>query len=113
MIMKQLRTSILFLLLPFAINAAENDLSGRVSDSNNNEPLAFVNVFFDGTDIGTTTDENGYFSISTIPNNRGILKVSMMGYESISMPMDAIPQASIEPLLIIAGFMIANPMGSK
>lgn len=66
MIFKQLQTTVIILLIPFITNAAGNNLSGSVSDRSNGEPLAFVNVFFDGTDVGTTTNENGYFSISAI-----------------------------------------------
>ena len=76
--LKQLRTAIIFSLLPLIINAAEYDLFGSVSDGNNSEPLAFVNVFLDGTDIGTTTDENGYFLILDIPHDQAIRKVSMI-----------------------------------
>ncbi|MEE9571427.1 MAG: TonB-dependent receptor, partial [Candidatus Neomarinimicrobiota bacterium] len=87
MILKILRTSIIILLLPLVANAAENNLFGSVSDRISGEPLAFVNVFFDETDIGTTTDEDGYFAISAIPYDQGTLKVSMMGYEPISIPI--------------------------
>ena len=66
MILNQLRTTIIILLLPFIANATENNLIGNISDNGNSEPLAFANVFFEGTDIGTTTDQNGYFSISAI-----------------------------------------------
>lgn len=66
MILNQLRTTIIVLLLPFIANATENNLIGSTSDRDNSEPLAFVNVFFEGTDIGTTTNKNGYFSISAI-----------------------------------------------
>ncbi len=97
MILKQLQTTVIILLLPFIANAAGNNLSGSVSDRNNDEPLAFVNVFFDGTDIGTTTNENGYFSISEVPFNKGILKVSMMGYETI---LRSIQFPVGEPLII-------------
>ena len=85
--MKQLQTALIILLLPFIANAAENNLFGSVTDRNSGEPLAFVNVFFDETAIGTTTDENGYFSMSAIPFDQGILKVSMIGYEPISEPI--------------------------
>lgn len=97
MILKQLQTTVIILLLPFIANAAGNNLSGSVSDRNNGNPLAFVNVFFNGTDIGTTTNENGYFSISEVPFNKGILKVSMMGYETI---LRSIQFPAEEPLII-------------
>ncbi|NER12927.1 hypothetical protein GWK08_05720 [Leptobacterium flavescens] len=39
-------------------------LSGYVYDKANKEPLFGVSVYFDGTTIGTITDENGFFSLS-------------------------------------------------
>ncbi|MEE8478554.1 MAG: TonB-dependent receptor, partial [Candidatus Neomarinimicrobiota bacterium] len=87
MILKRLQTTIILLLLPLIANAAVNNLSGIIIDRASGEPLALVNVFFDGTDIGTTTDENGYFSILAIPFDQGMLKVSMIGYEPISKPI--------------------------
>jgi len=41
-------------------------------------------VFFEGVDVGTITNEYGYFSFSELPFDEGILKVSMMGYEPVS-----------------------------
>jgi len=84
MILKQLRTTIIILLLPFITNAAVNDLSGNVIDRDSGESLAFVNIFFEGTGVGTMTNGDGYFLISAIPFDQGILKVSMIGYETIS-----------------------------
>ncbi len=66
MILNQLRTTLIVLLLPFIANATENNLVGNISDKGNSEPLALANVFFEETDIGTTTDQNGYFPISAI-----------------------------------------------
>jgi len=75
---------LLLILVPVIIAAAGNTLSGSISDSDSDEPLEFANVFFDGTEIGTVTDEDGYFYFSEIPFNSGTLRVSMMGYEPIS-----------------------------
>lgn len=97
MIVKQLRATIIILLLPFITDAAENNLSGSVTDRNSGEPLVFVNVFFEETDIGTTTNENGYFSMSEVPFNKGILKISMMGYETI---VRSIQFPVAEPLIL-------------
>lgn len=54
---------------------------GRVSDALTGEPLAFANVTFPGTWIGTTTDTNGIFSIET---RQPVTEVSvvMLSYES-------------------------------
>lgn len=80
----RIRTTIIIIFLPIILFATGNTLSGNLSDSDSRKPLEFANVYFEGTDIGTTTNEDGYFSFVEIPFNEGILKVSMMGYETIS-----------------------------
>ncbi|MFN4083196.1 MAG: DUF5686 and carboxypeptidase regulatory-like domain-containing protein [Bacteroidia bacterium] len=47
-------------------------ITGTVTDSLGN-PLSFVNVFVKNTQIGTTTNENGFFSIQVPPNNSTII----------------------------------------
>lgn len=93
---------LLLLLLPAFVIASGVD--GIVKDKNNGEPLAYVNVFFDGTDIGTTTNEDGYFSLSEIPLDEGTLEFSMIGYEPQSMqltfPTDETLNVLLEKTLI-------------
>ncbi|MFC1759970.1 TonB-dependent receptor domain-containing protein [Candidatus Neomarinimicrobiota bacterium] len=87
MTLMRIRTTIIIIFFPIIIFATGNNLSGNIFDGDNGEPLGFANVFFEGTDIGTTTNEDGYFSFVEIPFNEGTLKVSMMGYEAISQPI--------------------------
>lgn len=44
-------------------------------------PLSFVNIYWLGTDVGTTTDTNGYFEISTVADARRLV-ISYVGYKS-------------------------------
>lgn len=46
---------------------AQNIVSGRVVDSLTNEPVAFATVYLDGTTVGTTTDDDGRFSLDVNP----------------------------------------------
>ena len=53
---------------------------GTVIDAKTKEPLPFVNIVFEGKNIGTTTDYNGKYSIDTQwPSNR--LIASYVGYK--------------------------------
>lgn len=60
--------------------AGNNQLTvkGKVTDAKG-EPLIGVNIRLQGTNIGTTTDINGAFTIS-IPDN-GVLEITYIGYE--------------------------------
>ncbi len=42
----------------------QNKISGKITDGVTGEPLPFVNVFFVGTTIGTSTSTNGLYTIS-------------------------------------------------
>lgn len=46
-------------------------IEGFVTDSLSNEPISFVQVYYEGTTIGTQTDERGYYSLPLPTGNRG------------------------------------------
>ncbi len=54
-------------------------IKGKVKDSKTGEPLIGVNVAFEGTSIGTSTDVNGVFSLKTSEDTK-ILVLSYIGY---------------------------------
>lgn len=61
---------------------SQTSISGVVTDTNNN-PLPFVNIVQIGTQNGTTTDENGAYTIeSTL--ELGALEFSILGFETQS-----------------------------
>lgn len=58
-------------------------IKGIVIDSLTKEPLPFVNIVFVGKNIGTTTDFDGKFSLSTQWASNSI-KVSFIGYHTVT-----------------------------
>ncbi|WP_207434268.1 TonB-dependent receptor [Sabulibacter ruber] len=75
-----------FLFLPLiALHAQETNLveiSGRVTDQSNKEPLPGVSVFVRGTVTGTTTNAAGEFILRTRLKFPFNLVISMLGYQS-------------------------------
>ncbi|HYH15657.1 MAG TPA: carboxypeptidase-like regulatory domain-containing protein, partial [Flavisolibacter sp.] len=59
---------------------AQQTITGTVVDAANN-PLVGVSVQVLNTNIGTTTDANGRFSL-TVPNNTGTLQFSSVGFQT-------------------------------
>ncbi len=55
-------------------------VTGRVVDKQTGEALPFATIISTNDSYGTTTDENGNFTINTEPNSQ--LKVSYLGYQS-------------------------------
>ena len=52
-------------LLPGAMAAQTTKVRGQVTDAETGEPVAYAAVFFEGTSIGVSTDENGRYYIET------------------------------------------------
>lgn len=78
MFMKSFIT-ILFVFVGIIHLSAQNKLSGRIIDSNNGEALAFVNIIYNSSNQGTTSDLDGYFSINS-KESIEFLKISYLGY---------------------------------
>jgi len=85
---------IAFILLPSSIFAQSAEINGRVVDKSGGA-LAGVNVYLEGTVLGSASDETGVFQISRVPEGMFILKFSMVGY-----------QQEDTTLIIKAGIMI-------
>ena len=66
-------------LVAFASKAQNTIISGIVTDSITGETLPYVSVILKGTTIGTTTDDDGKFTLTTSSNAR-TLSVSYLGY---------------------------------
>jgi len=60
---------------------AQKTITGRVTGSSDNLPLAGVTVVLKGTTTGNSTDNDGKYSIQ-VPNNQAILQFSFIGYTS-------------------------------
>lgn len=61
-----------------------NVLAGEVYDAATKEPLQMVNIVIAGTDMGTTTDEKGYYSLIMSDSlSEFRVRYSMMGYGQV------------------------------
>ncbi|WP_102406071.1 DUF5686 and carboxypeptidase-like regulatory domain-containing protein [Parabacteroides bouchesdurhonensis] len=70
---------IFFMLIVWVANGQNTIIKGVVNDSITGEALPYVSVLLKGTTIGSTTDLDGQFSISTSSKVR-ILQFSYLGY---------------------------------
>lgn len=66
--------------------AVSQTITGIVTDAKDDTPLISVNISIDGTTIGTTTDENGVFSID-IPRLPAVMTISYLGYKQRKIPI--------------------------
>jgi hypothetical protein len=83
-------TLLLYLtLLPY-ISLGQKTLVGQVVDPSTLDPLPFVNIGLVNKNIGTVTDEEGYFQLEVDPKKYGKsnLRFSMIGYESKTFQLE-------------------------
>lgn len=66
-------------LLTSTVFAQKGSITGRVYDEINNESLPFANVIIEGTNIGTTTDVDGNFTLEVEPGLYNVT-ASFVGY---------------------------------
>ncbi|WP_350292531.1 carboxypeptidase-like regulatory domain-containing protein [uncultured Croceitalea sp.] len=73
-----------FLILLFSSSVfAQFTVSGYVYDNSTKEPLLGVSIFYDGSTIGTITDDKGYFKLTTSGRMAGNLIINFLGYETV------------------------------
>ena len=73
----------IFLLIFFSVASYAGEsykISGTVVDKTTKQPLAGSNISVVNTSIGTITDEDGFFAITDLPQDRYILEISYIGY---------------------------------
>lgn len=66
--------------LPVLLNAQV--ITGKVTDAATGNPLENVNVYLDGTIVGTTTDSRGVFTLNNVSKTSNPLSVSYVGYQT-------------------------------
>ena len=67
----------------FFATAQTADLRGFVYDKETGEPIIFCNVVLKGTTIGASTDVNGFFSVTNIPNGNYTVFITYIGYDTL------------------------------
>ena len=78
--------SVLFLLsfCSIGVMAQDNSVKGFVYEESTGEPVMFSNVYLKGTTYGGSTNENGYFNITRIPDGKYTLLITCVGYDTIA-----------------------------
>ena len=75
------------LLFCLSLSAQQkHTLSGTVTDASNGEKLLGVNLLIKGTQMGTSTNEYGFYSL-TLPEGEYTLQVEFLGFKTIEEPL--------------------------
>ncbi|GJQ62996.1 MAG: hypothetical protein SCALA702_20490 [Melioribacteraceae bacterium] len=82
-----MKTLILFYIIVFAYPVAAQTsatIIGSVADTETGEPLPFVNIYVDGTSIGTASNDEGEFRLN-LPVGEHTIVFSMIGYSNVEL----------------------------
>jgi outer membrane receptor protein involved in Fe transport len=80
--MKQYKLFLAVLLVITSVNliAQSYDITGRILNSESNEPLIGANVYVLSLNVGSTTDEKGFYTISKVPSGVYEVRASYLGF---------------------------------
>lgn len=83
-----IRMIVFFVVLPLFAQEGTQTIRGQVIDRDSRQPLvgASVTVINGNIDGGGLTDINGHFKITGIPLGRKTVKVTYIGYETVTQP---------------------------
>jgi TonB-linked SusC/RagA family outer membrane protein len=110
-----LRLLILLLLLFSAFTGfAQKVIKGQVKDGKSQETLPGVSILVRGTNIGTSTDSNGNFSIS-VPDNAKELNFIFVGYNPkiITIGTQSLINVLLEEDAVNLQEVVVNALGFK
>lgn len=71
-----------------SVQDENNIIRGKVIDGQTAEPLAFANIAFYNSDLGTFSDNEGNFSIKNLHHADSLL-ISYVGYKSLVIKLDS------------------------
>jgi hypothetical protein len=102
--MKRILWAIIILLLFTQITFGQNtEIRGFVFNKETGEPILFTNVYLKGTTYGSTTDNNGFYSISKVKPGKYSLYSTYIGFDTFTM------EISIEKAQIINKNIYLSP----
>lgn len=70
-------------------------LSGRITDATDRSPLPGATILLENTPRGTVTSVEGRFTLSNLKAGRYVLKVSYVGYQSLTQTIDIPAQGEL------------------
>ncbi len=84
---RQQQLFLLFALcfFPFLLIAQTGSITGVIIDAESKETIIGANVLLKGTDFGTSTDFDGFYSIRNVPVGIYEIVVTYIGYETVTL----------------------------
>jgi len=77
----------IFIIMATVSAGAQQSITGKIADRKGN-PVAFANVYLEGSYDGCSTDTTGYFALTTTLKGRQMVTASFIGFEKQTLEVD-------------------------
>lgn len=67
---------------------AQGTIRGFVKDQETGQPVIFIMLGLEGTSFGAQTDENGFYTLTKIPEGQYTLVINQFGFKQVSDVID-------------------------
>ena len=75
---------------PLLVFCQTETIRGFVYEESSSEPIIFANVSIKDTNLGSVTDDNGYFIFPNISQGNYIIEVDFIGYQKKTVPIKVV-----------------------
>lgn len=79
------KSIIVFISVLFFLNANGQIIKGNVYDLTDKKPINHASIYFNGTMVGTISDEKGFFKLDVSKYPSMPLSVSALGYDAVTL----------------------------
>lgn len=86
----------LLVLFPMIMVGQKTDANVFGDVKSNGVHLSFVNVFIQGTTIGTATDQTGHYMLVNLPEGEHVLVAQLIGYQKQAINIKVVKDITIE-----------------
>lgn len=85
-LINKLFATLTLLTIAVSLSAQFGTIRGHIFDKESGEPIIYGTILIKDTELGTTTDLDGFYTISNVPAGDIILVSSYIGYETVEIP---------------------------
>jgi len=71
-----------------SLNPSDANIVGHVLDKKTGEHLSFINIYIEGTTIGTLTDATGHYYLKNLPEGHFKVVMKSIGYKTLYQEVD-------------------------
>jgi hypothetical protein len=79
------RLTLLLIFINLSTSAFNQVIKGTILEEKIKKAICFATVYFNGTFVGTSSDENGHFELNISKNRLMPLTISAIGYYSVTL----------------------------